>query len=93
MWHVWPKTTTTRDGWPMASALWTLLRLEPDAIDTNIVYFRVDPSCGTAAEFCAALAAGLRMLPLGPALVRAVTHLDVSRDDVDRALEILAAVV
>ncbi len=69
------------------------LRLEPDAIDTNIVYFRVDPACGTAAEFCAALARhGLRMLPLGPALVRAVTHLDVCRDDVDRALQIVAEV-
>jgi threonine aldolase len=70
------------------------LRLDPEAIDTNIVYFRVHPSCGTAAEFCAALAArGLRMLPLGPALVRAVTHLDVSRGDVDRALEILAEAI
>ena len=70
------------------------LALEPDTIDTNILYFRVHPSCGTAAEFCAALAArGLRMLPLGPALVRAVTHLDVDRDDVDRALEILREVL
>jgi threonine aldolase len=67
------------------------LGLDPEAIDTNIVYFQVDPGCGTAAEFCAALERrGLWLHDMGPQTARAVTHLDVDRDDVDRAIEILA---
>lgn len=64
-----------------------------ESVDTNIVIFRVDPALGTAAEFCEKLkAAGLLMLAIGPQQVRAVTHLDVSAADTDRACEILAAV-
>ena len=67
------------------------LRLTPDQIDTNNVIFDDDPVLGTAAEFCARLKErGLLMLALGPRMVRAVTHLDVSAADVDRAAEILA---
>ena len=51
-------------------------------IDTNIVIFAVDAKLGTATEFATALKdRGLFMLSVGPQLIRAVTHLDVSRAD------------
>ena len=69
------------------------LELEPDPPDTNLVFFRVDPAWGTAADFSARLGErGLLMLATGETTIRAVTHLDVDREDVDRAIEILKAV-
>jgi threonine aldolase len=66
------------------------LQLDPDRIDTNMVFFRVDPSKGTARAFCDRLRSrGLLMLPTAPTKIRAVTHLDVDGDDVDRAIAIL----
>lgn len=64
--------------------------LRPEVVDTNIVFFYVEPRLGTSKEICAQLKElGLLMLPLGPTLIRAVTHLDVSMDDVSRACEIM----
>lgn len=61
--------------------------------DTNIVFFDVDAALGEAAEFVAALQGeGVYMLALGPEMVRAVTHLDVSEDQVRRAAEVIPRV-
>ena len=69
------------------------LRLASDTIDTNMVFFRVCERWGGAAEFSAAIQhLGLLMNATGPATIRAVTHLDVSTDDVDRAIAILKRV-
>jgi threonine aldolase len=69
------------------------LRLAPETIDTNLLFFRLEPAWMTAAEFCARLAEqGVLIVPTGPATLRAVTHLDVSAADVDRAIEILKRV-
>lgn len=66
------------------------LRPEPE---TNIVIFEVDPALGTAAQLVERLAAqGLWMLAVGPQAVRAVTHLDLSNDDVDEACRIVREV-
>jgi threonine aldolase len=66
------------------------LELRPAQVDTNIVIFHVDPSLGTAAEFCARLKQRrLLMLPVSPTTIRAVTHLDLSPEDVDQACEIV----
>jgi threonine aldolase len=66
------------------------LELQGDTIDTNLLFFRVDPAWATAAEFSGGLKEhGLLMLATSPATIRAVTHLDVTADDVDRALEVL----
>jgi len=66
------------------------IQLDPDLIDTNMVFFRVDPAWGTAREFSAELRKrGLLMLATSPTKLRAVTHLDVNADDVDRAIAIL----
>jgi threonine aldolase len=68
------------------------LTLTPDTVDTNILIFRVDPALGTAAEYAERLKArGLLVLATAPQAIRAVTHLDVSAADCDRAVEILAA--
>ena len=69
------------------------LELRPPQVDTNLVIFHVDPRLGTGAEFSARLAQrGVRILAFGPQSMRAVTHLDVSESDVDRAAEVLAEV-
>lgn len=63
------------------------VRIDPATVETNLVYFELDPGLPLdAAAFCAALAArGVRMFALGPRLVRAVTHLDVDAAGIDLA--------
>jgi threonine aldolase len=57
--------------------------LDPSLVETNIVIFSVDDAAG----FCAALAAeDVAMSQFGPHRVRAVTHLDVDDEGIDRAL-------
>jgi threonine aldolase len=69
------------------------LQLCPDTIDTNLLFFRVDPSWGTAADFSACLKQrGLLMNASAPNTIRAVTHLNVTTADVDRAIGILKEV-
>ncbi|MHC4178000.1 MAG: low-specificity L-threonine aldolase [Planctomycetota bacterium] len=66
------------------------IQLVGDSVDTNMLFFRVDASLGTAAEFEDKLKErGLLMLATAPETIRAVTHLDVTATDVDRAIEIL----
>ena len=66
------------------------LRLCFDTIDTNILFFEVDPEIGTALEFVQQMADhGLLMLPEASHTVRALTHLDVNGSQIDRAGEIL----
>jgi threonine aldolase len=70
------------------------LTLRPDIVDTNIVIFEVDPALGTAQEVAGALEqAGVWVLPFGPTRIRAVTHLDVTEEDVRRAGRILQQTV
>ena len=70
------------------------LSLAWDEIETNMLFLRVDPQLGTAAQFAARLRQqGLLMLATARDTLRAVTHLDVSAADVERALAILARTV
>jgi threonine aldolase len=58
--------------------------LDPDDVETNIVIFEVDDPEG----LCEAIERdGVRMGVVGPRRVRAVTHLDVGADGVQRAVE------
>jgi threonine aldolase len=69
------------------------LTLEPEQVDTNIVIFRVAEELGTAADLCTRLRdRGVLVYDIGRQRVRAVTHLDVSRDEVQRAAETLREV-
>ncbi|MBI2824954.1 MAG: low specificity L-threonine aldolase [Planctomycetia bacterium] len=70
------------------------LELRPPQVETNIVVFHVAPELGTAPEFAGRLRdRGVLVHPFGPQLLRAVTHLDVSRADIERAVAILDEVV
>ncbi len=69
------------------------LSLYPDTVDTNIVIFQVDPALGTAGQFAGALKShGVWMLGVGAQLVRAVTHLDVTRSDAVAAAAVIRQV-
>jgi threonine aldolase len=62
-------------------------RVDPDAVETNIVNLEVD---APAAAVCgAARRLGLLIQATGPSRLRAVTHLDVSRADIEAAIAIL----
>lgn len=64
------------------------ISLEPELVETNMVFFRVPRELGSADEFCAGLRnRGIRMLAEGDGRIRAVTHLDVTMDQVDEACE------
>ncbi len=66
------------------------LKLDSESIDTNIVIFEVDPELGTAAAFSARLRdEGVFMNANGPQRIRAVTHLDVSREQIQRAAQVI----
>ena len=67
------------------------LTLDADRVQTNMLYFTVDPSLGTAREFCEKLDDRVRMLDEGPQSVRAVVHLHITDEDIDRAGDELAA--
>jgi len=66
--------------------------VDPDTVATNIVY--VDTGAVPAADVVAA--AGEEQVlfgAMGPHLLRLVTHLDVSRADVDRAAQVLTGLL
>ncbi|MDP6447846.1 MAG: GntG family PLP-dependent aldolase [Pirellulaceae bacterium] len=66
------------------------LELTAPQVESNIVIFRVDSSLSTAAAFAATLEEqGVRMLSLGPDIIRAVTHLDVTANEVEKAAQVL----
>jgi len=65
--------------------------LDPATVETNIVIFDLRESAGTAKALCDALRAdGVLMFPIAPQRIRAVTHLDVSREDIERAIAALS---
>jgi threonine aldolase len=61
--------------------------LDPTTIETNIVFFDVPGSPGAAAVVERLQARGVRMGAMGPHTIRAVTHLDVSAEQIEHALE------
>lgn len=70
------------------------VRLDPPQIDSNIVFFDCTATDHTAAELCQRLAEkGVRLGAMGPMRVRAVTHLDVTRAEVEHAAAVLAEVL
>jgi threonine aldolase len=70
------------------------LRLNPPDVDTNLIWFEVDPELGTANEVAAALKPhGILVGAGGPQTCRACTHLDVNRSQVERAAAVIHEVV
>lgn len=66
------------------------LQVAPDATPSNMVFFYVP----NAAALCERLKEkGVLMIPMDPTRVRAVTHLDVTGSDIDRAIAVVAEAV
>ncbi len=69
------------------------LELQGGEPETNMIFFRVGQTWGTAAQFVAALKdRGLLMLATSPSTIRAVTHLDINAESVECAIRILKEV-
>jgi threonine aldolase len=73
----------------------TGLRLDPERVETNIVVFDVSGTGLSGETFAARTLSshGVRFSVLGPTTVRAVTHLDIPPDGIDRALAAARAAV
>ena len=68
--------------------------INPDEVETNILFFDVSPAERTAHEVGAALREkGVRVHPTAKTRIRCVAHLDVSFDEIDRALEAIEGVM
>jgi threonine aldolase len=71
------------------------VRLDAEAVETNIVIFQIAgtwPSAGAFADR-ALEEHGVRFSVLGPTTVRAVTHLDVSDEGIERAIRAATSVL
>ena len=81
----------------LARGLATLrgIELDPALVETNIVVFDVSRTGVSGDEFGARTLAshGVRFSVLGPSRVRAVTHLDVPPNGIERALEAAGAAI
>jgi threonine aldolase len=70
------------------------LDIDVNTVETNILYFGVRRSGLTVPILVERLKAeGILMLGTGPNSIRAVTHLDVSKEGIDRAVDVLRKVV
>ncbi|HZY89147.1 MAG TPA: low-specificity L-threonine aldolase [Gemmataceae bacterium] len=70
------------------------LRLSPPEVETNLIWFEVDPELGPAKAVAAALKErGVLVHVMGPQTLRACTHLDVSAAQAERAAEVVRRTV
>ena len=68
--------------------------INPGEVETNILFFDVSLAEKTAQEVVAACREkGVRLHPTAKTRIRCVTHLDVSFDDIDRALMVIEGVM
>ena len=68
------------------------IEIDPTVVETNIVRFRVTASSASQlVESC--YEKGLYMLPTGPDSVRAIMHLDISAQQAQEAVKIVASAV
>ena len=69
------------------------VRVDPKLVETNIVVFDITETRRTTEELIATLKGqGLLVVPFGSMSLRAVTHLDVSDDQIDEACGIFKRV-
>ncbi len=68
--------------------------LDPASIETNIVFFDLEPDARSAPSVARGLLErGVRIGAMGERRMRAVTHLDIERDGVEQAVAALAEVL
>ncbi len=69
------------------------LMLQANPVETNIVFFSVHPKLGSASEFCGRLRQyGVLMMVENARTIRAVTHLDVNRKQMEEVCNALRQV-
>lgn len=79
----------------LAAALADLkgIQINPEHVETNIVIFDISKTQFTPEQAAEALRhEGILLVPFGKTLLRAVTHLDVSRKDIEQAVRVLRKV-
>jgi len=64
------------------------IRLDLERVQTNIVIFQVDPPGGAEALVREATLRKVKIHQISPTSIRLVTHKDVDREDIHRALEV-----
>ena len=68
--------------------------IDPADVETNLVFFDIDPELGNAAQLSnQLLQRGVRVGAMGAQRLRVCTHLDVSRDDMLQAATLLSECV
>jgi threonine aldolase len=69
--------------------------IRAEDVETNIIFFELTPEAPvTAPIFVKRLEQrGIRMIAMGPSRIRAVTHLDVSRQGIETALDVIRDVL
>ena len=78
----------------VALAEMTGISINPDHTQTNIIFFEIIREDMTPEEFVQKIdSEGIRMLPVGPHKVRAVTHYHITSEDIDHALSIISKVM
>ncbi|MBD3672913.1 MAG: aminotransferase class I/II-fold pyridoxal phosphate-dependent enzyme [Planctomycetaceae bacterium] len=64
------------------------LSIDPDSVESNLVFFDVEEDAGTAEQLVMALLSrGVKVLAMGNQRIRACTHLDISADETQQALD------
>src|SRR5208283_4054440 len=67
--------------------------LDSGPVETNLVWVRVDPALGSAAEVVAYLRSrGILVAALGSQVIRACTHLDLTCQDIEYAASVIRQV-
>jgi len=70
------------------------LSIDPDQVPTNILFFEVTRAGMTPRDFVQRIEAkGVRMLPTVARKVRAVTHYQITSEDIDQALGAIAKIM
>jgi threonine aldolase len=78
----------------LARGLAEIEGISVESVETNMVFFDVSGIGQTAEDFCEALRTrGIRMGSIWPAWVRAVTHLNVSHDEIEEVLKVIQDLV
>lgn len=66
------------------------LRLVPETVETNLIWFEADAALGSAQAVADRLRTrGVLVAPLGEQTLRACTHLDVTRADCEQAADVI----
>ncbi len=70
------------------------LSIDPELVKTNIVFFDIKRGDMTSEQLTSQLASkGIKVLPLGPKQLRAVTHYHITMDDIEYSLGVFTKVM